>query len=206
MSPTHYQRFDVYRTFMAMKQHFSNPKFDFFRYDGKVKVKESTYKSRNDYYFFESLARKLTPVEIRQYLLSNFVYSDNPSKVWIGDVKRSGKENWLKWQKVSEAMFYHFSEDVNKISNYMEVRDITFEELFICDSSHPPLLRLYIRKDIRLETLILLDMVLGYVLPWDKRLDDPLWDSLSLKIKKVKPFLSVPVKQYKQFLIEEFVK
>ena len=49
-----------------MKQHFSNPKFDFFQYDGKVNVKESTYQARNDFYFFETIARKYTPMEIRE--------------------------------------------------------------------------------------------------------------------------------------------
>jgi hypothetical protein len=50
--------FDVYRTYLAMKLHFSNDKFDFFQYEGKVNAKEETYQQRNDFYFFETLARK----------------------------------------------------------------------------------------------------------------------------------------------------
>ena len=90
---TVFHGFVVYRTFLAMKQHFSNPKYDFFMYDGKVNAKESTYQARNDFYFFESLAKKLTPIEVKEYLLSNFVYSENPSKVWIGEIKRNGKKS-----------------------------------------------------------------------------------------------------------------
>ena len=94
-----YHGFDVYRCYLAMKQHFSNPKFDFFQYDGRVNVKESTYQQRNDFYFVETVARKYTAQEIKEFLLATFVNSTNPSKVWIGDIKRNGKENWSIWQK-----------------------------------------------------------------------------------------------------------
>ena len=101
--------YDVYRTYLAMKQHFSNPKFDFFQYDGKVNVKESTYQARNDFYFFETIARKYTPMEIREMLLACFLYSANPAKVWVGDVKRQGKDKWNQWQKVNQALQYNVS-------------------------------------------------------------------------------------------------
>lgn len=49
-------------------------------------------------------------------------------------------------------------------------------------------------------------MVLKFMLPWDKQMDDPLWSALSLKIKKYKPFLSIPVSKYKELIKQEFVK
>ena len=197
--------FDVYRTFLAMKQHFSNEKYDFFKYDGKVNAKESTYQQRNDFYFFESLARKLTPIEIKEYLLSNFVYADNPSKVWIGNIKRSGKDNWIKWQKQNQNLSYNFKQDLNKIVSLIEARGCSFNDLFDCTYGHPPLLKLYIRKEISLETVIILDMALGFMLRWDQRMDDPLWSALSLKIKKYKPFMSIPVKDYKKLMKDTFI-
>lgn len=189
-----------------MKQHFSTEKFDFFKYDGKVNAKQSTYETRNDFYFFESLGRKLTAIEVKEYLLSNFVYSDSPSKVWIGDIKRNGKDNWSKWQKANQSLTYNFQQDLNTIAEVMEARNYAFNDLFACKGGHPPLLRLYIRKQITLETLIILDMVLKFVLSWDKRMDDPLWSALSLKIRKYKPFLSLPVSKFKELIKQEFVK
>ncbi|QIN96800.1 loader of DNA helicase [Synechococcus phage S-N03] len=197
--------FDVYRTFLAMKQHFSNEKYDFFKYDGKVNAKESTYQQRNDFYFFESLARKLTPIEVKEYLLSNFVYASDPSKVWIGNIKRSGKDNWVRWQKQNQNLSYNFTQDLNKLISLMEQRGYSFNDLFKCDHGHPPLLRLYIKKELSLETIIILDMVLGFMLRWDQRMDDPLWSSLSLKIKKYKPFMSIPVKDYKKLMKDTFI-
>ena len=204
MSSTVFHGFDVYRTFLAMKQHFSNPKYDFFMYDGKVNAKESTYQARNDFYFFESLAKKLTPIEVKEYLLSNFVYADDPSKVWIGNIKRSGKDKWIAWQKQNQNLKYNFQQDLNTIVSLMDSRKLSFNDIFSCEGGHPWLLRLYIKKEINLESLIILDMVLKFMLVWDKTMDDPLWSALSLKIKKYKPFMSIPVKDYKDLMKSTF--
>ncbi len=205
MSSTVFHGFDVYRTFLAMKQHFSNPKYDFFMYDGKVNAKESTYQARNDFYFFESLAKKLTPLEVKEYLLSNFVYADDPSKVWIGNIKRTGKDKWIAWQKQNQNLRYNFQQDLNSIVNLMDSRKLSFNDIFSCDAGHPWLLRLYIKKEINLESIIILDMVLKFMLVWDKTMDDPLWSALSLKIKKYKPFMSIPVKDYKDLMKSTFI-
>ena len=201
----HISGLDVYRTYLAMKQHFSNPKFDFFQYDGKVKASAEKYQERSDFYFFETLARKLSAVEVKEYLLSNFVYSDNPSKVWIGDIKRSGKENWVKWNKQNSALRYYVERDLSTIIKYHETAGYSFNDMFECDGGHPPLLRLYIKGEISLETMIIVDMVLHYMGRWDNTLSDPLWNALSLKMKKYKPFLSIPVSSYKELMREKFL-
>lgn len=199
-----YHGYDVYRTYLAMKQHFSNPKFDFFQYDGKVNVKESTYQARNDFYFFETLARKYTPIEIKEFMLSTFLYSDNPAKVWVGDIKRNGKENWSKWQKVNQSLKYTVANDLSEVVNYMDSKELKFNEMFDCKGGHPHLLRLFIRGKLHLETFIILDMVLSFVLSWDSQLDDPVWNPLSLKVKKAKPFMSIPVSEYRTLMKEKF--
>jgi len=42
------------------------------------------------------------------------------------------------------------------------------------------------------------------MIEWDSKLKDPLWESLSLKIKKYKPFLSIPVKDYRLLMKDKF--
>lgn len=201
----HLHGFDVYRTYLAMKQHFSKPSFDFFKYDGRVNAKEATYQQRNDFYFFETLARKLDAVEIQEYLLASFVCSDKPGKVWIGDIKRNGKENWIKWQKQMQALSYNFDRETDAIKTLLDESDATFNDLFTCSGgSHPQLLRLYIKGQVSLETLMILDMVLGFMLQWDNKLTDPLWTTVSLKIKKYKPFVSIPVSKFRENLKSRF--
>ena len=202
---TQFHGFDVYRTFLAMKQHFTNEKYDFFKYEGKVNAKESTYQARNDFYFFESLAKKLTPLEVKEYLLSNFVYAADTNKVWIGDIKRNGKDKWIAWQKQNQNQRYIFQKDLGTIETHMMTRGYDFNQVFKCDGTHPNLLKMFIREQISLETLIILDMVLKFMLHWDQQLEDPLWTKLSLKVKKYKPFMSIPVSDYKQLLREKFL-
>jgi hypothetical protein len=197
--------FDVYKTYLAFKQHFSNPKFDFFQYEGKVKAKESTYHDRKDFYFFETLARKHTDQEIKEYLLASFVSADDPSKVWIGDIKRDGKANWMVWTKLHESLAYAFKQDLNRVVEHLETTSCSFNDLFEAVGTHPPLLRLYIKRRISLESLIILDLILGFMVQWDKKLHDPLWESLSMKIKKYKPFLSLNTTRYKSIIKETFL-
>ena len=194
--------FDVYRMYLALKMHFTKNNFDFFHYEGKVSVKLETYQKRNDYYFFETVARRLTFNEVKEYLLSSFVLSDNPSKVWIGDIKRNGKEQWARWRKTVDSRTYIFDQELDIILSRIH-NGTSFDELFGCDGGHPPILKMFIRGDISLDTIIILDMVLGFTKHWDKKLRDPLWENLSFKIKKYKPFLSIPSQKYKAMMLEK---
>jgi hypothetical protein len=205
LNPRMMPGFDVYRTYLAMKQHFTKKNFDFFQYDGKVRAKQETYLQRSDFYFFETLARKLSDTEVKEYLLASFVSADDPSKVWIGDIKRSGKDRWLAWTKQNQSMQYLVKQDLSSVANFLEEKGYSFNDLFETLGGHPPALKLYIQRRISLETLIVMDMVLKFTQKWDENLHDPLWESLSLKIKKYKPFLSIPTHKYKKFMKETFL-
>ena len=199
------QGLDVYRTYLGMKQHFTNPDFDFFKYDGKVKASEKKYQERSDFYFFETLSRKLSDQEIKEYLLSSFVASDDPSKVWIGDIKRSGKDCWLAWQKQRQSEQYLVSQDLDRLVVLLEEEGHSFNDLFETMGGHPPLLRLFIKRSISLETLIILDMVLGFMKQWDKAFKDPLWEMVSFKVRKYKPFLSINKNKYIKLIKDKFL-
>ena len=196
---------NVYQTYLAFKQHFSNPNFDFFQYDGKVKAKEETYQQRSDFWFFETLAKKLTDQEVKEYMLASFVSSSNPKKVWIGDIKRNGKDHWLVWQKQQAHLTYTFKQDCERLVNQLEEKQCSFNNLFETVGGHPLLLRLHIKQQVCLETLIILDMILGFMGQWDNELRDPLWEDISFKIKKYKPFLSINTTSFKLCLKKVFV-
>ena len=195
---------EVYRMYLAMKQHFSNPNFDFFQYNGQVKAKESTYQQRNDFWFFETIAKKLSSEEIQDFLLASFIYSDDPSKIWIGDIKRAGKDRWMAYQKQRQSMSYTVEQDLGSVADYMETQGHSFNDLFATLGSHPPLLKLHVKGDVSLETMIVMDICLKFTPLWDKKLTDPLWESISLKIKKYKPFLSIPSDKYRKIMKDKF--
>ena len=196
---------DCYRTYLAMKQHFTNPKFDFFEYNGKVKASEEKYQERSDFYFFETMARKLSDQEVQEYLLASFISSSQPQKVWIGDIKRSGKDCWLAWQKQRQSEQYLVNQDLDGLVQCMEEKGYTFNNLFETVGGHPPLLKLFIQRSISLDTLIILDMVLGFMPQWDRAFRDPLWEGLSFKVKKYRPFLSISKPKYIKLIKEKFL-
>ena len=196
--------YDVYRKYLAFKLHFSREKFDFFEANGKGRAKEETYQQRNDFYFFETLARKFSEEEINEFFLASFAESDDPTKLWIGTIKESGRDRWVVWQKRQQSLTYIVSQDFDSMVNYMAAKECSFNSLFETVGGHPPLLRLFFKRQLHLETLVILDMVLGFMVSWDSQLKDPLWSSLSFKIKKLKPFLSIPVSKYRMIMKEKF--
>lgn len=187
--------FDIYKTYLAFKLHFSNQKFDFFECGGKGKAKEKTYQDRKDFWFFETLSRKLNDNEVNEYMLASFISSDAPSKIWIGDIKTNGKENWLRWQGRMSRLPYIFTQEVEKLTSHY-----SYNELFDTRNGHPPLLKAFIRNEVCIETLIILDIITNFMLYWDKHLTDVLWQDIAFKIRKYKPFLSINKDKYKKML------
>ena len=200
------QGYDIYRTYLATKKHFTVENFDFFKYNGKTRVSLDTYKKRSDFYFFETLSRKLNDEEVREYLLSTFVLSKDTSKVWIGDIKTNGKSNWSKWVKTWQSIDYTFEQEMESLHDYMKENDYSFDGIFDCSDGHPHLLKLHIRGMLCIETMLILDICMGYVVRWDKVLKDPLWQGISMKIRKYKPFVSVSKTKYKEILRGIFTK
>ena len=196
--------FQVYKMYLAMKLHFTNANYDFFECNGQGRAKEKTYQERNDFWFFETMAKKLSDSEVQDFLLASFVRSTDPSKVWIGDIKRFGKDRLLAYQKQRQSMSYLVEQDLGTVVHHMEAKKNTFNDLFTTLGSHPPLLKLYVQGLISLDTLVVMDICLGFSKQWDKTLTDPLWESTSLKIRKYKPFLSVNSDKYKHLMKEMF--
>ena len=138
-------------------------------------------------------------------MLASFVSSSNPKKVWIGDIKRNGKDHWLVWQKQQAHLSYTFKQDCERLAGLLEEKQCTFNSLFETVGGHPILLKCFIKRQICLETLIILDLILGYMSQWDRELHDPLWEDISFKIKKYKPFLSINTMKFRPLVKEAFL-
>ena len=188
-----------------MKLHFTNKNYDYFECNGKGRAKESTYQQRNDFYFFETLARKYSDQEIKEFLLASFVEAEDPTKVWIGDIKTSGRDRWLVWAKRQQSLSYIVKQDLDTVAQHLEATSTSFNNLFETLGGHPPLLKLYIKRRISLETLIIIDMVIQYTRNWDKKMSDPLWEQLSFKIKNYRPFLSISTMKFRKLMKECFM-
>jgi len=73
--------------------------------------------------------------------------------------------------------------------------------------AHPYLLRLVIREDIGIETMIILNKLTPFFDYWTKKLaDDILWESVKKKSEKYEKFFinSVDLSKYRSYTMEYF--
>ena len=187
--------FETYRTYLSMKSHFTNPKFDFFKYGGKSRATITAFNKRKDKYWFEKTSRKYTDQEVVDFLLSNFVNATNPQNLWIGEIINSGERTYAEWKMRQQSLTYMFTEQSD---NLLSENDL--ETVFNCSKGHPIVLKKYLGGEISLETLSILEKVFSFKGKFDKKLKDPVWETVSMKLKKYLPFLNINVFQFKKIL------
>ena len=188
--------FDAYRCYLSMKNHFTKDKYDYHKYCGKSRATVQSFYKRKDRFWFEKFARQKSDKEVEDFFVSNFITCTDPSKLWIGEMIREGEGRYTSWKKRTQSMSYLFKEEVDKVFS-----DNNFDSMFAMDGSRDPqILKEYLRDNISIETLIILDMILGFRKDWDKKLQDPVWETVSLRMKKYSPFLNIEVSRYKQVL------
>lgn len=189
--------FETYQTYLSMKSHFTNSKYDFFKYSGKSRATMSSFNARKDKYWFEKTSRKYSDKEIVDFLLANFVSADNPQNLWIGEIINSGERTYAEWMRKQQSLSYLFKEQSSDL-----LSDVDLSKIFDCSAGHPLLLKKFLSGKISLETLVIYNKIFSFGKKFDKKLQDPVWETVSLKIKKYEPFLNINVFQYKKVLRE----
>ena len=187
--------FETYRTYLSMKSHFTNPKYDFIKYGGKSRATMTSFNKRKDKYWFEKTSRKYSDQEVIDFLLSNFVNATNPQNLWIGEIINSGERTYAEWKMRQQSLTYMFTE---QSENLLSENDL--EKVFNCSKGHPIVLKKYLGGEISLETLSILERIFSFQKNFDKKLTDPVWETVSMKLKKYLPFLNINVFQFKKIL------
>ena len=187
--------FDAYRCYLSLKNHFTKEHYDYHKYGGKTRATHQAFYKRKDRFWFEKFARAKTDKEVEEFFVSNFVSTTDPGTMWIGDMIKNGEARYIDWKKKVESLSYNFKQEAESIFENQKVDDV-----FDCSKGHPPILKSYLGGDTSLETLVICDRILGYRQEWDKKLNDPVWETVSLKMKKYKSFLNIDVFRYKKIL------
>lgn len=187
--------FECYTLYVALKNHFTKNNYDFFKYNGKSRIKASSLKMRNDKVFFQKLAKHEDPFG---FLVSNLVY--NP-KLWIKEIAYSeeAQTRYDEWIKRNQALSYTFRNELSKLKDDFNLN------FTVDDYDHPYLLKLYLRKEILLETLIMLVDITGCSKLWNKKMDgDPSWDNVNFLINKYKPFMNYEKEKISKIVLDKF--
>lgn len=188
----------TYKTYLALKNHFTKPNYDYHKYCGKVKTSLQAFYKRKDRMWFEKLSRQKSDQEIIDFFVSNFVSCDDPQSLWIGEIIREGETNYKNWNKKIQSLSYLFKEEIKSIFSNQN-----FDDLFkIENNQHPKILKEHLQGKISLETLVILNQILNYKKEFDSKLTDPIWEFVSMKILKYSSFLHTDMFKFRKILKE----
>jgi len=187
--------FEVYKDYLALKNHFNILGYNYFRYNSKITANLESFNKRKDKFLFEKVAKHR---DAHNLMLANFI--QNP-KCWIRELAYddSSEQIYLDWLKRSQSLTYVVSGDLKKL-------DEKFDENFIVrDNQHPILLKLFCSDSISIETLCVLVDISRCLKHWDKELNgDVVWDDIKLLIKKYTPFIKYDREKIQKILIDNF--
>lgn len=187
-----------YKTYLALKNHFTQEKYDFHKYCGKVKANIQSFYKRKDRFWFEKISRTKTDEEILNFFVANFALCEDPQSLWIGEIIKNGEQNYTTWMKKTQSLSYIFKEEIESTFT-----TDNFDEMFkIENNRHPKILKKYLKNEISLETMIILNSILNYKSKFDKKLKDPVWEFVSIRMKKYSPFIHINMDKYKNILKE----
>jgi len=189
--------FDAYKCYLSLKNHFTKDSYDYHKYCGKSRATVQSFYKRKDRFWFEKVSRQKTDKEVEEFFISNFITCTDPSKLWIGEMMREGEDRYMQWKKRTQSLTYIFREETEFL-----FQERKFDEVFDCSKGHPPILKNFLNGKISLETLVIYDKIFLFGKNFDKKLQDPVWESVSLKMKKYSPFLNIEVFRYRKILKE----
>ena len=157
--------YQAYQIYQSLKLHFTTD-YDAVKYNYKTSVKQSSFERRRDRYFFEKLSRRFKREDLIHYFTANLIENQ---KVWIGDMS---DEIYSAYVARYDKLTYMFDEDVKFLCN----KGYTFDQLCSTteDYSASPLLEALRAHEIRLETVVLMDILVNFLKRLRATISDPL--------------------------------
>tara|TARA_X000001316_G_C922335_1_gene37468 strand:+ start:5254 stop:5841 length:588 start_codon:yes stop_codon:yes gene_type:complete len=174
--------FEVYRMYLALQRHFSTD-YDYFEYNGKVKVSTDAYSKRNDLYAFEKLTHIIKKEDREDFFVSHFL--DNP-KEWIRNMSK---------QKLDEykAVYRNFPIKFQEQLYYLQINGPA-EMIKAVPDKIPHIHNSCINGSVSLETICVLDDIFPFLETHEQVVKVPfVWPDHINKIKKYKPFVKKKV-------------
>lgn len=189
--------FDAYKCYLSLKNHFTKDSYDYHKYCGKSRATLQSFYKRKDRMWFERVSRQKSDEEVVEFFVANFVSCPDPETLWIGEMMKEGEGRYQNWQKKLQSLSYVFKEESQSL-----FEENKFEDVFKCSTVHPVLLKKFLSGKVSLETMVLFDKIFAYSKNFDKKLQDPVWQTVSRRIKKYNPFLNIDVFRFRRILKE----
>jgi len=186
--------FSAFAIFNAIKLHFTSSSYDFFRYNGKSNVTKQNFANRKDKYSFYKLSRKYRNEDLVNFYVANFLVKDI---TWIGDITGAdGEENYKMWQKRNQSLNYRFKEDIMYLVDKVSVSS---DMIKVKDGQYPLLLNETMQGAVSIETLSILNHMMGFFEMWNKKISDTIiWPTWKMKCERYTPFIHYDESKYKE--------
>ena len=108
---------------------------------------------------------------------------------------KEGEGRYVDWKKKVQSLSYIFKEESESLFIDNKVDDV-----FDCSKGHPIVLKKFLGGNISIESMVIYDRILGYGKDFGQKLDDPVWKTVSRRVRKYSPFLNIDVFRYKKIL------
>ncbi len=194
--------YECYKQYLALKTHFTQESYNYFKYNKTFRVEFDSYVKRKDRMFFEKISKKYTE-NLEEFLISNFVSSNFSGSNWIGSLLDQDADNKYKdWKERQNTLLEMLRGDCKKIK---EKCSGIINAINHRDSTHPALFSMFLGGHVSIETMIMLNSNYRFMGDWNLRLEkDPLWSSKFMLIKKYRPFLTFDLGNVKNVCNEAF--
>lgn len=186
--------FETYNTYLAVKSHFNQPNYDFFRYRGKVKVSKDTFATRRDRFQFQKASRMYEPDEMASLFVCCFI----KGKTWIGDmIDEEAHSDFVDYKRRRQALTYTFTSDLDKLFSEHHPSELFRSK----KGSFPPILTYIISGTVSPETVSILNHFIGFT----QNFDD-VFSKQKLIVEKYIAFIEFDKKKMKAILKEKILQ
>jgi hypothetical protein len=175
--------FESYMLYNALKLHFESS-YDAVKYNFKSNVTPSSFFKRKDKYFFAKLAKKYNG-ELKDFYISQFINTEK----YVGDMMdEEADQNYKDYKRIQESIHRVFSIDINRLTE----ENVPFDYLFkATDNAHPLVVKLWLREEISLETVVILNAIFKFIDRESKNISDTIiWPDTRRLIEKYEPFVN----------------
>jgi hypothetical protein len=192
--------FESYKIYNSLKLHFSSDSYNAVKYHYKTSANPKSFFKRRDKYFFSKLGKQQKNVpDLIEYYVSNFINGVD----WVGDmVNGDGERNYTEYKRIHESLSYHFQNDMEAI----ESQGYTFDSLLrSVQGEYPPIIKLYLQEEVKLETLAILNKMTGFLEHAKAKVSETLvFPDLYRKVTKYQYFINPDMNKIKKIVLKVF--
>jgi hypothetical protein len=186
---------DAYKIYLGIKNHFTLDNYDYIKYNRKVNVSYDSFLKRRDKIFFAKLGNRKDKC-LEEFLVANMIHDP---KMWVGELLSDECETRYKeWSRKNQSISYVFKNEMSFIDGWNA--DELNSWFDVNPGDHPNIIKKYLRGEISLETLAILNSILNFTKRYDKEVTDPIYKEVSRLCKKYQPFLRYEKQKMKSLL------